>query len=77
MNRLLRGIALAAAGAAAMSLYRQWQRMPEGQRRRHHLETWENEGGALPEGALSVRRPGRHANPQPHDDHRVAARLTR
>jgi hypothetical protein len=51
MNRLLRGIALAAAGAAAMSLYRQWQRMPEAQRRRQHLESWENEGGALPEGA--------------------------
>jgi len=52
MNRLLRGIALAAAGAAAMSLYRQWQQMPEGQRRRrHHLENWENEGGALPEAA--------------------------
>lgn len=51
MNRLLRGIALAAAGAAAMSLYRQWQRMPDGQRRRHHLETWENEGGAVPESA--------------------------
>ena len=48
MNRLLRGIALVAAGAAAMSLYRQWQRLPEGTRRRHHLETWENEGGALP-----------------------------
>ena len=51
MNRLLRGIALAAAGAAAMSLYRQWQQMPAGPRRRHHLETWENEGGALPEAA--------------------------
>ena len=49
MNRLLRGIALVAAGAAAMSLYRQWQQMPEGGRRRHHLETWENEGGALPD----------------------------
>ena len=57
MNRLLRGIALAAAGAAAMSLYRQWQQMPDGHRRRHHLETWENEGGALPEGA-----------PQPEED---------
>ena len=51
MNRLLRSIALAAAGAAAMSLYRQWQQMPERQRRRHHLETWENEGGALPDSA--------------------------
>ena len=51
MNRLLRGIALAAAGAAAMSLYRQWQQLPDGKRRRHHLETWENEGGALPDGA--------------------------
>ena len=51
MNRLLRGIALAAAGAAAMSLYRQWQQLPDAKRRRHHLETWENEGGALPNGA--------------------------
>jgi len=54
MNRLLRGIALAAAGAAAMSLYRQWQRMPDAdgrRRRRHHLENWENEGGALPDAA--------------------------
>jgi hypothetical protein len=50
MNRLLRGIALAAAGAAAMSLYRQWQQLPDA-KRRHHLETWENEGGALPDGA--------------------------
>ena len=51
MNRLLRGVALVAAGAAAMSLYRQWQRIPDGQRRRHHLDTWENEGGAVPESA--------------------------
>jgi hypothetical protein len=49
MNRLLRGIALAAVSAAAMSLYRQWQQLPDGKRRRQHLETWENEGGALPE----------------------------
>ena len=56
MNRLLRGIALAAVGAAAMSLYRQWQQMPQGQRRRHHLENWENEGGALPDFAQQPER---------------------
>jgi len=54
MNRLLRGVALVAAGAAAMSLYRQWQRLPHGQRRRHHLDTWENEGGAVPESARQL-----------------------
>ena len=61
MNRLLRGIALAAAGAAAMSLYSQWQRMPDGQRRRHHLETWENEGGAVPQ---SLRQPVADVHPR-------------
>ena len=59
MNRLLRGIAFAAAGAAAMSLDRQWQRLADGQRR-HHLETWENEGGALPE-SLSQQEADSHA----------------
>ena len=61
MNRLLRGIALAAAGAAAMSLYRHWQGLSDGARRRHHLETWENEGGALPDVAP---RPEADARPR-------------
>lgn len=51
MNALLRSLALAAAGFAAASLYRQWQSGAQSgsRRHRHPLETWENEGGALPD----------------------------
>ena len=48
MNRLLRNLAVAATGAIAVSIYRQWQQN-SGKSHRHHLENWENEGGALPE----------------------------
>ena len=50
MRRLVRTFAAAAIGFAAASLYRQWQEADRSgaKRRRHHLETWENEGGALP-----------------------------
>jgi hypothetical protein len=60
MNRLVRTLAAAALGFAAASIYRQWRdsgragALP----RRHHLETWENEGGALttPVSSEGVRR---------------------
>ena len=50
MNRLLRALAFAATGAAALSIYRQLSQRGAGDtsRRRHPLETWENEGGAVP-----------------------------
>jgi hypothetical protein len=60
MSRLVRALAAAALGFAAASIYRQWRdsvragALP----RRHHLETWENEGGALtnPASSEGVRR---------------------
>lgn len=61
MNRLLRGLALAATGAAALSIYRQLRhRGPEASRRRHPLETWENEGGAVPPPDTSSWEPPAH-----------------
>jgi len=51
MNSVIRSLVFAAAGFAAASLYRHWSsdRRLSGPRRRHPLENWENEGGALPE----------------------------
>lgn len=52
MNRLLlRTLAAGAAGFAAASIYRQWKaaQPPAPRRQRVPLETWENEGGAVPE----------------------------
>lgn len=57
MNRLLRVLALAATGAAAISIYRQLQRHNQDVSRRHPLENWENEGGALPEQPATAAAP--------------------
>jgi hypothetical protein len=69
MKSVIRSLVFAAAGFAAASLYRQWssdRRLSPG-RRRHPLENWENEGGALPEvasaeGAAASRRASRNAS---------------
>jgi len=49
MNRLLVRLAWAAAGFAVAAMYREWKAQAGLPRHRHPLETWENEGGALPE----------------------------
>ena len=59
MKSLIRSLVFAAAGFAAASLYRQWanERSLSPRRHRHPLETWENEGGALPEVATAEGGP--------------------
>jgi hypothetical protein len=51
MRGLLRSLAFAAAGFAVASLYRQWTAAQQHAPQRHRvpLETWEGEGGALPD----------------------------
>ena len=49
MNRLLRSVVLAAAGLAVASLYRQSKLQRAPSRHRLPLESWENEGGAVPD----------------------------
>jgi hypothetical protein len=52
MSRLLTRLAWMAVGFAAAAIYREWQ--AQGTHPRHQvLETWENEGGALPEPATA------------------------
>ena len=53
MNRLLTRLLWAAAGFAVAALYRQWMSQAAQPHHRHMLETWENEGGALPEPATA------------------------
>jgi hypothetical protein len=50
MRRVLSALTLAATTFAATTLYRQWKaRGSKPAARPHALETWENEGGAVPE----------------------------
>ena len=59
MNRLLTRLLWAAAGLAVAALYRQWTSRPHTPAHQQVLETWENEGGALPEPATAGdARPG-------------------
>jgi hypothetical protein len=50
MRRALSALTLAATAFAATTLYRQWKsRGTKPAARPHALESWENEGGAVPE----------------------------
>ena len=49
MNRLIRQLAFAAIGFAFASMLREWSSKAGGRGHHRMLETWENEGGALPE----------------------------
>ena len=59
MKGLVRSLVFAAAGFAAASLYRQWAGNQRGlpRRHKHPLESWENEGGALPDVASAEGSP--------------------
>jgi hypothetical protein len=54
MSRLFTRLAWIAIGFAASAVYREWQSKGMHPRHRHMLETWENEGGALPEPATAA-----------------------
>jgi hypothetical protein len=50
MKSIIRSLFFAAIGYTAATMYHQWAHQRQQQRRhRMPLETWENEGGALPD----------------------------
>jgi hypothetical protein len=62
MRGILRSLIFAAAGFAVASLYREWSAANASpHKHRHPLDSWENEGGALPEVATASPRPARTA----------------
>lgn len=61
MNRLLRTLTIAVTAIGALQLYRRSRTEAGHGRHRLPVETWENEGGALPEVASAATRDTRPA----------------